>query len=182
MKDQSPNCPLFRLPGELRNRIYELVFEISSEDTILIADAFSPPNQSDTDAARLLPRPSSAPPPTALIRSCQHIHGESKVFFDEASERYWKQEFSIELPKPTPHHLTFESFIEPVPTQRIENLSVMVSSLDGTTTKVGLCRGEKGWDIRHPTHRTLQSDSSGPLKGPYAIYAIQLAALLFAER
>lgn len=173
-KDQTPNCPLFRLPPELRNRIYELVFEVSSASIIRVTDTFSPSGHDATDAITSARKAAAAPPSAALVRSCQRIHGESKVFFDEASKRYWKNEFLFELPIDLPHHLTFERFIKPAPTQRIENLSVMVSSEDGITTKVRLHRRGTAWSV---TNEQPLFEDLGPLTGSNGIWRIRYAAL-----
>lgn len=84
---ESPNCLLFKLPGELRNTIYGMVFE-SGSDTVNIADAFSPMEDGDTDAATSLRKISASPPSSALVRSCQQLRQESQCFFTAAYERY----------------------------------------------------------------------------------------------
>lgn len=94
---ESPDSPLFRLPGELRNRIYEFVFENGS-DTIDVAAGFFPTDDSDTtDTADQLRRATAAPPSTVLMRTCQKINEESKLIFAAAYTHYWEKQFTIEF-------------------------------------------------------------------------------------
>jgi hypothetical protein len=85
---ESPDCALFRLPGELRNAIYELVFKNGNE-TMSIADFASAPVKLywHVDPSRSRPVkhvgavPANAgPPSSALVRTCQKIHEETEGF------------------------------------------------------------------------------------------------------
>lgn len=106
---QSPECPLWKLPGELRNRIYELVVENDS-DTIDITEAFPatplksvatyencPLRRSASASPVLAASLSSAPPSAALMLTCQRLHEEMKGIFADAYQRYWEKSFVVDL-------------------------------------------------------------------------------------
>lgn len=149
MKDQSPNSPLFKLPGELRNRIYELVFENSS-DTINTVEAFFPSKASESDTVTQLRKASAAPPSVALLCSCQKIYGESKGIFAKAVRHYWKKEFTVTLDEIEP----LKRFFDYVPKDYIKTF-VVTTPTSGTTIAKGLlhragdrwCVMEVGGDV-----------------------------------
>lgn len=120
----SPGSPFFKLPPELRNRVYEFVFNITSEETIRVTDAFSPPDPSRPNAATSLHE--SAPPSIALICCCQTIHEESKGLFTEASKRYWKKEFVLELEQ-IRHIPVFKCLIDSIPARKMHKLVVVAN-------------------------------------------------------
>lgn len=124
---------LFKLPAELRDYIYELVYEDSSEEAIDVTDAFpgveieadsrdeldgdyipcrssifSPakcPMRGVASAVEARSTPlSSAPPSSALLRTCQRLHMETRNFFPQAYTLYWQKTFIIDLEK-TPDSL-----------------------------------------------------------------------------
>jgi hypothetical protein len=66
--------PIFKLPPELRNRIYEMVYEQGLD-----------PEGVNADEA-LTRKPSSA-----LMRSCQTAHAESQGLFNAAFQRFWRE-------------------------------------------------------------------------------------------
>jgi hypothetical protein len=107
---ESPDCALFTLPGELRNTIYELVFENGNE-TMSVADFASAPvkfgwnpelpssrpvehtSTADVDAV-----PTNAgPPSSALVRTCQKIRDETEGIFAAAYQRFWQKSFVFDL-------------------------------------------------------------------------------------
>ena len=116
---EPPNCPLFQLPGELRNYIYELVFE-NGNDIVDIIDAFMPSTNNKVSPATNLRKATAAPPSSALLRCCQRIHSECKGTFDEATRRYWKKVFTLDTRKIT----LPDNFDELVPVDRINTLIV----------------------------------------------------------
>lgn len=82
---------LFKLPPELRNRIYEMVFDCEL-DSINLAATFDPVvviNRKHAEFIRPLKRSAAAPPSTALLRSCQKLYYESVVIFKTALRAYW---------------------------------------------------------------------------------------------
>lgn len=152
MKDQSPNCPLFKLPAELRNLVYELVFEVSSANTIRVTDAFSPSGHNATDTITSARKASAAPPSAALIRSCQHIYSESKGIFvaqKHTHKKYWMKEFAIGLLEivQTP---AFQALIDYTPMHMIDNLVVVADIQGKGTLKWGLYRDQwKEWQTTY---------------------------------
>lgn len=73
--DQSA-CPLFRLPTELRNRIYNLAFA-------------TPPSVDFADAT---------PPSKALVQTCRRIHSETSKMHKAAFKDFWAEtEFTIDM-------------------------------------------------------------------------------------
>jgi hypothetical protein len=106
----SPDCPLFRPPGELRNAIYELVFENGNE-TINVADFASAPVKLDWNPGllpfrrlQLIPTTDTdavptdvGPPSSALLRTCQKLHNEIEDIFAAAYQRFWQKTFVIDL-------------------------------------------------------------------------------------
>lgn len=141
MHKQSPNCPLFNLAGELRNQIYDLVLEISNDDTLRVTDAFS------VRRLRSRGKTSAAPPSAGLTRCCQRIYNETKRMFDEASEQYWGKTFVLgmtEIERPP----RFRILIDSIPTHMIHKLYFMVSIEGRRAFKIGLFRDEKGiWNV-----------------------------------
>jgi hypothetical protein len=77
----------FKLPGELRNRIYELVFEHDNEP-VNIVDAFYPSLKVLSNAA---------PPSSALMRACRRLCSECMGFHAVAYRDYWRKDFVIDL-------------------------------------------------------------------------------------
>lgn len=148
MKDQSLNCPLFQLPGELRNRIYWFVFEVSSASTIRVTDAFSPSGHNITDAITLARKASAAPPSAALIRSCQRIYNESKGIFDalkHTHKMYWEKEFAIGLSE-IAHFPALQVIVDFTPVHKIDNLVVIADIKGKGTLRWGLWRDKwKDW-------------------------------------
>lgn len=73
------NCPLFKLPQELRDQIYELVYTAETKDdgTIMLN--------------------ATKPPTKDLGLTCQRLHVESYGLFKTAYRQYWDHEFSIDL-------------------------------------------------------------------------------------
>ncbi|KAM0720617.1 hypothetical protein Q7P37_004754 [Cladosporium fusiforme] len=88
--------PLFRIPSELRNNIYERVFE-GWLGPIFLNEIFS----KGTSDAPDVPPPSIlgsvTPPSDALVRSCRKARKESKPIFDAAFQAYWKNEFVVNV-------------------------------------------------------------------------------------
>lgn len=72
--------PLFRLPPELRNRVYEMAFEDEAESI---------------DVTQVCARK----PSSALIRSCRRMHAESNGIFKAAFQDFWQKDFVIDLCK-----------------------------------------------------------------------------------
>jgi hypothetical protein len=107
---ESPDCALFTLPGELRNTIYELVFENGNE-TMSVADFASAPVRFDwnpelpssrhvehTSAADVDAVPTNAgPPSSALVRTCQKIRDETEGVFAGAYQCFWQKSFVFDL-------------------------------------------------------------------------------------
>lgn len=116
---ERPEAPFLQLPGELRNYIYELAFENGS-DTVDIADAFLRPVRANMSPAMNLRRATAAPPSSALLRCCRKIHSECKDTFGEATRRYWKKVFTLDMIQFT----LPENFDELVPMDRINTLIV----------------------------------------------------------
>lgn len=79
----------FKLPAELRNRIYEMAFECEL-GTIDLATTFRP-------GGTPLELGSAAPPSSALMRSCQTTCRESRGIFMSACEAYWNKDFVVDL-------------------------------------------------------------------------------------
>lgn len=76
-------CHLFRIPAELRNRIYELCFVKANEVNLLEA----------------------MPPSKALLLTCRQIHDEARLMRRRAYRDYWfKTRFFIQGPE-------FEEFV-----------------------------------------------------------------------
>lgn len=79
--DPQPSCLLFKLPPELRNYIYELIF--ATPDTIDFVDACSPPKD--------------------LVLTCRRLHTEMTGLYKEAYRAYWSEttfEIDMFLDKP----------------------------------------------------------------------------------
>lgn len=87
----------FKLPPELRNRIYEMAFE--SRDGPVDLVAFFPPNATFIidQNARLPDLDAVAPPSSAVLQSCQQICLESKGIFETALESYRTKEFIADI-------------------------------------------------------------------------------------
>jgi hypothetical protein len=64
-------CTLLTIPGELRNRIYEFVYD-------------TPP--ATDEKVNLL---ETNPPSRALLQTCGQIYNEAKIFQKEAYRHYW---------------------------------------------------------------------------------------------
>lgn len=65
-------CHLWRLPGELRNQIYELLYEDDIKTEIIkIANA--------------------SPPSPDLLLTCKQAHNEARCYYLQASRQYWTQ-------------------------------------------------------------------------------------------
>lgn len=92
---QQKQSPLFKLPSELRNSIYELVFG-SWVGCVHMNVAFSLDTPEALEASPLALGPLT-PPSDPLVRSCQNIRKESKNIFDAAFRAYWKNEFVINI-------------------------------------------------------------------------------------
>lgn len=126
MITQSPNCPLFKLPGELRTRIYEMAFEDPEDSNIVdvgrdfpkIAptlaamrikrypryaslDALIQRFSDDSPFTRVIPSPPKlllpAPPCAALLLTCQRVHAETRFLFVDAYRRYCAKDFFIDF-------------------------------------------------------------------------------------
>lgn len=85
----------FKLPPEMRNRIYEMAFDCEV-DSIDLAATFdlgmtSVHNRDHLVASRT--RSAAAPPSTALLRSCQKLHYESVGIFKASLQAYWHKDF-----------------------------------------------------------------------------------------
>lgn len=131
---ESPDCPLFELPGELRNAIYELVFKVDSEP-VNIEDAFSP----YADGT-----PNARPPSSALVRSCRKLHEETKRVFAAAYRKYWDKSFIVDLRRVD--HLL--DIIKYVPTAWIDKYILSVKTGTPNSTEVVLSRFGGGWHAK----------------------------------
>nr|OQO15847.1 hypothetical protein B0A51_17929 [Rachicladosporium sp. CCFEE 5018] len=114
---------LFRLPGELRNRIYEAYF----------ASTLTPEDKVDiTHRTRGKMTAIIKAPPTALLRTCQQAYKELLALHREANRWFWERTITITLTDPiypaahtvldpiknialdhTPANLTLSPFKEP---------------------------------------------------------------------
>lgn len=145
-RSASPESPLFKLPPELSNRIYEFVFEITGEDTIYVTDAFLPPGYSRPNANTALPK--LAPPSAALIRCCQTLYEESQGIFLQASRSYWKKDFVLKLEQ-IRHIPVFKCLIDSIPTRKMYKLFVLADVEHEQTLRFALCRCERGiWSFQ----------------------------------
>ena len=138
------DSPLFKLPGELRNRIYDLVFEHDNE-AVSIRDAFSPLGKR---------HPNAAPPSSALLRACRKLHHESKVFHAVAYRNYWRKSFVIDLREVD----ALRGYIMFVPTLWIDNYIMKVKNKHTNDTEVLLSRSGGHWHAKaksaHPYNLT----------------------------
>lgn len=125
----SSNSPLLKLPGELRNRIYELVFENDSE-TIDIADAFFEDADSSSDPTVTLRKASAAPPSLGLMLCCKSTYAESKQLFASAASRYWNKTFTIKLRDLE----LFERIVESAPARLTKSRIIVTTRI--STTKI----------------------------------------------
>lgn len=66
---QSGSCGLLKLPAELRNNIYELVFTVASTATTDLLYA--------------------TPPPKSLLSTCREIHDEAAAMYKDTYRRFW---------------------------------------------------------------------------------------------
>lgn len=93
--------PLFLLPPELRNRIYELVFEFNNDTEELIeltgCITLAQTHRSDTPTPDV--RFSLPPPTSALLCTCQQLYTESALFLKPAQHRYYSKNFFIDFEK-----------------------------------------------------------------------------------
>lgn len=83
--------PLFKLPPELRNNIYALVFSVKSNDDGTI----------DLDA-------NAEPPSKTLILTCQTIFAESYGIYEASMHEYCDSEFVVN------DYLTHSFFLDPI--------------------------------------------------------------------
>lgn len=144
MKDQSSDCPVLRLPAELRNNIYELVFKNinrNSNRNIDVAEAFFPTEGSEIDAATRARKADVAPPSSALLRCSRQFHDEGKGIFAAAYQRYWRKTFTIRLKDMEP----FERFTTSVPWRTIQNFIVTARVSRTTVARVNLDRCKGDW-------------------------------------
>ena len=123
----SSNSPLLKLPGELRNRIYELVFENDSE-TIDIADAFFKDADSSSDPTVTLRKASAAPPSLGLMLCCKSTYAESKQLFASAADRYWNKTFTIKLEDVQP----VERIVDSAPARLIGTRIIVTARISAT--------------------------------------------------
>lgn len=83
LKNDQSNCPLFRLPPELRNTIY----------TYVVYSKYGLPQcqwDEEHDSPMLdLERAQSHAPSSALLRTCRSIYDESKGIFVKAKTQFW---------------------------------------------------------------------------------------------
>lgn len=132
---ESPDSPFFRLPGELRNRIYELVFAYDGEP-VNVEDAFLPSGGLCSKAR---------PPSSALMRSCRKLYHESKDYFPVAYRNYWRKDFVIDLRKID----ALREYIESVPTAWIDTYIITLdTSHDYDSTRVVISRDGGQWHAK----------------------------------
>lgn len=144
---QSPKCPLFRLPGELRNIIYELVFE-NGNDTISVADFVSAPAKAGKHVG---------PPSSALVRSCQKIHDETKSMFAVAYRRFWQKSFVVDLRDV----YVLSYYMKHVPTAWIRSyILIMDTGYDDAPTEVVLSRSCGKWQATARENGVFKSGNS----------------------
>lgn len=142
---------LFRLPAELRNQIYEMVFE-SDEDkdeTIEILDAFTLAKRFRSDDPASDVRYSLPPPSSALLRSCQRMYSEAKDvnLFAPAWECYWRNDFVIDFDKNS-FEDAYPGYVKFVSLPRLQRCTIIVRENSSTekpyTVSVAMRRREDG--------------------------------------
>lgn len=144
VKEQSSDCLLLRLPAELRNNIYELVFKNinrNSNRNIDVAEAFFPTEGSESNASTRARKNDVAPPSSALLRCSRQFHDEGKGIFAAAYRRYWRKTFTIKLKDMEP----FERFTTSVPWRTIQNFIVTARVSRTKVARVNLDRFNGGW-------------------------------------
>jgi hypothetical protein len=104
LTNDQTNCPLFRLPPELRNTIYAYVFYSKYS-----LPQFQWDEQHDCPELNL-----KCAQPRALpiepLRTCRSIHKESKGIYVEAKTQFWSDTtFTLKLPE-CPLHNSFGYF------------------------------------------------------------------------
>lgn len=108
---QQQQSPLFRLPSELRNEIYERAFATRDGPVHMnnAAADFSTSGAGATGAAQEftpsnLGRVTPTAPSAAILRSCRRIRKESRALFATASQAYWRNEFVISIRQSPENH------------------------------------------------------------------------------
>jgi hypothetical protein len=134
---EQSDCPLFKLPGELRNHIYELVFE-HDDEPVNIEDAFSPFSNVLMEAA---------PPSSALIHTCRKLHLESKGFHEVSYRNYWRKGFIVDLWRVD----ALRGYIKRVPTAWIDSYIMKMEISDASASEVVLSRFGGRWHVKART-------------------------------
>lgn len=138
---ESPDSPFFKLPGELRNRIYELVFAHDNEP-VNVEDAFSPSSNVLADAA---------PPSLALLRTCRKLYHESKGYFSVPYRNYWRKEFVIDLRRVD----ALREYIEFVPTDWIDTYIMILDTGRDDLAEVTITRESGRWRVKERSRPPL---------------------------
>ena len=128
------NSLFFKLPSELRNRIYGLVFE-HDDKPVNVEDAFSPSSEILSSAA---------PPSSALLCACRKLHHESKGFHTVAYRNYWRKDFVVDLRRVD----ALRQYIEHVPTAWIDAYIMKVESEGIADFEVLLSRCGGRWHVK----------------------------------
>lgn len=137
---------LFKLPPELRNRIYEPASS-NEVESIDLASAFAHERDEDPYSDLAV----AVPPSSTLMRSCQKIWQESKGIFATLFQAYWDKEFVVNMCEDP---LELKIYIRHIPNaylSRINNFKFLLVgpvSPDGYEEKIEM---RWAWDGRWTT-------------------------------